>query len=86
VFVGVVVAGQDFGDGDIPQGPYRGCPLGPGVEGAPGVIGTPCSVSTRQIGATAKRSLWLAMNSQTRAVVSDVSAGRFPARRKTLPP
>ncbi|GAT12867.1 uncharacterized protein RMCN_6000 [Mycolicibacterium novocastrense] len=50
-----------------------------------GAIGTPCSVSTRQIGATPKRSLWSAMNTQIE-LASDGCAGRFPARRKTLPP
>ena len=41
--------------------------------------------STRQIGATPKRSLWLAMNSQTEPV-SGGCAGRSPARRNLLPP
>lgn len=50
-----------------------------------GAIGAPCSVSTRQIGATPKRSLFSAMNSQTSAV-SGGCAGRSPARRKSLPP
>jgi hypothetical protein len=45
-------------------------------------IWMPCSVSTRQIGATPKRSLWLAMNAQTCALVSDVSEGRSRARRR----
>jgi hypothetical protein len=51
-----------------------------------GAIATPCSLSTRQIGATPNRSLWSAMNRQTSLVVSVVSAGRSPARRKMSPP
>ncbi len=50
-----------------------------------GAIGTPCSVSTRQIGATPKRFLFSAMNTQIE-LVSGGCAGRSPARRKTLPP
>lgn len=51
-----------------------------------GAILTPCSVSTRQIGTTPKRSLASAMKRQISAVVSDVSAGRSPARRKPSRP
>jgi hypothetical protein len=51
-----------------------------------GAILTPCSVNTRQIGATPNRSLRSAMKRQTSPVVSDVSAGRSPARRKTSQP
>lgn len=51
-----------------------------------GAILVPCSVSTRQIGATPNRSLWSATNWQISGVVSDVSAGRSPARKKTSLP
>ena len=36
VFVGFVEAGQDLGDGGVPQGPLRGRPHRPGVEGTRG--------------------------------------------------
>lgn len=49
-----------------------------------GAIGTPCAVSTRQIGATPKQSLREARNSQT-DVVSGGGARRSPARRNLLP-
>jgi len=50
-----------------------------------GAIWMPCSVSTRQIGATPKRSLFSAMNVQTE-LVSGGCAGRSSVRRKTLRP
>jgi hypothetical protein len=48
-----------------------------------GAILTPCSVSTRQIGATPNRSLWSAMSRQTSVVLSDVSAAGSPAQTNT---
>jgi hypothetical protein len=65
-----VVADQDLGDRGVPQGPLRGCAGSPRVERARG---------------DRHAVLGSAMNQQTSVVVSDASAGRSPARRRTPP-
>lgn len=55
VDVGLVIAGQNFGDGGIPQGPPRPGPRGPGVERSLGDLAA-LRGNTRQIGATPKPS------------------------------
>ena len=85
VLVGLVVAGQHLGDRGVPQGPLRGRPHRPRMEGSRGDRHTVLREHA------ADRS-----DPETVPVVSDeltdlrvvsvVSAGRSPARRKTLPP
>ena len=80
VLVGFVVAGQDLGDRGVPQGPFRGRPHHPGVEGARGdrhtVLGQ--HAADRSDPETVPCS---SMNSQISG-----GAGRSPARRKSMPP
>ena len=42
VFVGFVVAGEDFGQGGVAQGPFRGRTSSPGVEGSRGDLVSVC--------------------------------------------
>ena len=56
VLVGFVVAGQHLSDGGVPQSRFEGARTAHAWK-VRGAIGTPCSESTRQIGATPKRSL-----------------------------